>query len=652
MPYYGDTSITFADNDRKNVTVINGANMRGKTSLLNALRWVFYGKAINRARGAYDEFVLINKVAAEKNDWEMYVHVTFESNGHVYELNRRVHQRFMKIIPTSSNELAFSVMLKKDGTVLPQEQIELEIGRVVPEQTSRFFLFDGELLAEYEVLVGEESSQAREIKKAIEGVLGVPALIFGRNCTSGLLKVARTRMNDDAQKVRGLESHRAIFSKLENEIDVLEKRIVEYRNQLDDTSRVLSKVSSLVEAAESTYAAKVRRDSTKRELDSAQRLLDELFGKRKEYFKDAWREVLRPKLTVIQSELEVKSNQQLELLREKSLIESKISDLVKSKNNKTCRVCNNRLTDQNLGDLGHELGSLEAKLAGLSIDFDAMSAISSQKSLVNRLLKSTMSSQIVTLKGDITTQSISVSELESELSNLDKEIAEHDIAEISRNRVQRDRLLEHCGKLKTLIATDEQNRDNKKKDLLLSSQTIKARLNDQTQHENSVMAVTKLETLEKVYEVSIGKLREKLRRKVEQEASSAFKHLTTQENYSGLRINQNYGLTIYDHNENDVQIRSAGAEQIVALSLISGLTNSATNSMPIVMDTPFGRLDPGHRRNILRYLPTSCNQLILLVHDGELDVATINATIPDRVGNIYRIINVNHVHSRIESSSI
>ena len=65
MPYRCKMSITFPTDADKNVMLVFGDNMRGKTSLLNALRWAFYGKAINRAKGTYDEFVLINKVAVE-----------------------------------------------------------------------------------------------------------------------------------------------------------------------------------------------------------------------------------------------------------------------------------------------------------------------------------------------------------------------------------------------------------------------------------------------------------------------------------------------------------------------------------------------------------------------------------------------------------
>ena len=63
--------------------------------------------------------------------------------------------------------------------------------------------------------------------------------------------------------------------------------------------------------------------------------------------------------------------------------------------------------------------------------------------------------------------------------------------------------------------------------------------------------------------------------------------------------------------------RGAGVEQIVALSLILALGKSAVRSGTLVLDTPFGRLDETHRKNILKWLPVECEQVILLMQSGE-----------------------------------
>jgi DNA sulfur modification protein DndD len=47
--------------------------------------------------------------------------------------------------------------LRKDGTVLSPDVRDSEIARVMPETVSCFFLFDGELLQQYEELLRDES---------------------------------------------------------------------------------------------------------------------------------------------------------------------------------------------------------------------------------------------------------------------------------------------------------------------------------------------------------------------------------------------------------------------------------------------------------------------------------------------------------------
>jgi DNA sulfur modification protein DndD len=128
-----------------------------------------------------------------------------------------------------------------------------------------------------------------------------------------------------------------------------------------------------------------------------------------------------------------------------------------------------------------------------------------------------------------------------------------------------------------------------------------------------------LQALVDVFGHGIGKLRDALRENVESHATKAFLSMTTEKTFKGLRINNRYGLNILDRNGEPLPLRSAGAEQIVALSLIDGLSKSSGKDAPLIMDTPFGRLDPRHRRNVLTHLPSMARQVILLVHEGEMD---------------------------------
>jgi hypothetical protein len=124
--------------------------------------------------------------------------------------------------------------------------------------------------------------------------------------------------------------------------------------------------------------------------------------------------------------------------------------------------------------------------------------------------------------------------------------------------------------------------------------------------------------LHKLFDAAVGAYREQLRKRVEADATRHFKALTTEPEYAGLRINDSYGLTIVHRDVADIPVRSAGAEHVVALCLMGALQNNAPLRGPIVIDSPFGRLDRGHTRNIVRALPTMTKQIVLLVYEDEL----------------------------------
>ncbi len=87
----------------------------------------------------------------------------------------------------------------------------------------------------------------------------------------------------------------------------------------------------------------------------------------------------------------------------------------------------------------------------------------------------------------------------------------------------------------------------------------------------------------------------------------------------------------------DPESLSAGERQLTALALLWGLARSAGRPLPVVIDTPLGRLDTGHRRHVVeRYLPSASHQVVVLSTDTEIDAAMHDLLEP-RVGRAYRL---------------
>lgn len=218
MPYKGTLSLTFPTRPDQNVMLVYGDNMRGKTSLLNALRWAFYGKALGRHSRELPLQDLINKEATLEGDWNMETCITFEEGGHTYEYRRRASKHPLVSKPSRPEDFEVSRGLLRDGIAINGYMIDSEISRFAPEQTSRFFLFDGELLQEYESLLIDGSEQGRKIKEAIEQALGVPSLIKGREDAQTLLKSAQKQQTRDLDKISGMERHVERQRALQSEI--------------------------------------------------------------------------------------------------------------------------------------------------------------------------------------------------------------------------------------------------------------------------------------------------------------------------------------------------------------------------------------------------------------------------------------------------
>ena len=261
MPFKGEMELTFPQDEHRNVMIVFGDNMRGKTSILNAVRWAFYGEALGRHSRPIPLQEIVNKDAALADDWRVEVHVKFDANGRTYDLRRVAQRRSLVLTPSKPDDFTRSIHLASDGSVISGDQVETEIGLIAPQQISRFFLFDGELLQEYETLLIEDNQQGRQIKEAIEQVLGVPALTNGRVDIQTILKQAQKRQNADLKQITGLEKQAERLAGLTARRDAIDGDLEDLNTRLKKVREERLALDDELEAAQSVIGAKATLDA-------------------------------------------------------------------------------------------------------------------------------------------------------------------------------------------------------------------------------------------------------------------------------------------------------------------------------------------------------------------------------------------------------
>ena len=131
----------------------------------------------------------------------------------------------------------------------------------------------------------------------------------------------------------------------------------------------------------------------------------------------------------------------------------------------------------------------------------------------------------------------------------------------------------------------------------------------------------------------------------------SFQHLIRKPDLLGsVRISkENYEMTLYDPVGAVVpfHILSAGERQLLATSILWGLAKVSGRPVPLIIDTPLGRLDSNHRTHLVeRYFPTASHQVILLSTDEEL-VGSYRDMLESHVGRKFLL---SYDHSKSSSS--
>lgn len=634
-PFKSHQTVKFSPQD--GVTVIYGENMRGKTSVLNAIRFVFFGKVIARGMKATSLHKVGNWEQAVQGKYGFETQLEFDYEGREYKLTRSCRPR-PGVTPAGDDDYVVEYYLQRDGSVLGPQQAEAELKRILPEQISRFFLFDGELLQEYEDLLSSESDMGRRISEAIERILGVPVLTSAR---ATLLRLKEKSERAEATAAQGDHKTREFGNQLADlhdqrrvmheDLQRLERDLEALRSQkavLEEAMKKKERVAALLEKRD-TLGRAAKEIQTKKVAKEAELQVA---------MSNAWCSLLSEPMRQTTAKLK---EQEADLQR--ALLRAELLRGLQEGATEECPACLQQVTvaartriEASLRERGEEVPcNQERELSAVrrKLDGVAQHAEAARTEYLRVLWDSVEETEV-----DLAGKRAERDEITKQLENVDEE-ALRKIKIDFENTIRQIEVLERgIAKARAAVETNKADAEN-----------IQRRL-DKLSGSNLAAARRRRELyshLHKLIDEAVAAYREQLRKRVEVDATRHFRALTTEPDYAGLRINDSYGLTIVHKDGADIAVRSAGAEHIVALCLMGALQNNAPLRGPIIIDSPFGRLDRGHTRNVVRTLPTMAKQVVLLVYEDELPPDVAREELKAKLRGEYRLERRSARHSEL-----
>lgn len=169
--FRGSTNIDFSCDPEKNVTVILGDNTFGKTTLLQAFNWCFYGK-VNFDQNP--DFLLNYEVSEEMRNGEQQlveIEITVLHDGIEYVITRSQRYNCSNGNVRGESVPRVKVSYKQnDGQTesVKPAHVENVINNILPEDLSTYFFFDTERVS--------SASSRRDVAEAVKGLLGLSIL--------------------------------------------------------------------------------------------------------------------------------------------------------------------------------------------------------------------------------------------------------------------------------------------------------------------------------------------------------------------------------------------------------------------------------------------------------------------------------------------
>ncbi len=651
--FKGTQEIIFSQHKDKNVTIIVGENGTGKTTFEQAFTWCLYGET-----SFSDKSLLCKSTAQEMNPGEERIvsailEFTHNNTDYKCKTEQTYYRNSKGVIKSKSNLNRVLEYRGKDGQQeqIPPTQIEGEINKILPEQLSNYFFFDGERIGR----MSKENAKGKpkDFAAAVKNLLGLSAFeialyhINGKMNSYSVVKSYNSSYNFSGNSE--LKNLISAIDCLEKERNDKELRIVEIdEKDLPTIQKEKERIIAEQKKYENVESFVNERKIYEESLQSAENLRKtnvkdflKLFSERSYNF---------VALNVI--------NKAVDQLSKADIKDAGIPDIHKRTIdfliNRGCCICGTKIEKDSdiYNHLIEQLKFIPPQSLGTAIRQFVNTANEKVKNAICCDDFETSYSRIRQSDADVEKYSEEISRINKELAGID----ENGISKLQKDleyySQKEQEYVEERGKCKEAISrlTDEINGKEQAKSKFTN-------IGETNKKISCYLAYAKyiFEEMQKQYQEE----ETKVRLQFEETINKIFKEI-----YNGglsLKIDEKYNIKILvnDFNGYNEDVETSTAQSLsVILAFISAVIKMArenensgnkllvTEAYPLVMDAPLSAFDKTRIQTICEVLPKIAEQVIIFINDKDGEVAEAN--MKEKIGKKYTFRKENEFETYME----
>jgi DNA sulfur modification protein DndD len=594
------------------VVLFGGLNGSGKTTILTAVRLALYGRQAlgsGLPQRAYNE-LLRNLIHRNAESVVPTIRSEIGLEFSYWHAGQRVSYRVVRVWEERGKTIEEHLGIFRDGVEvggLSQDQGQSFLNLLIPSGVSQFFFFDGEKIAS---LARENSDDV--LAESVNKLLGLDVI---EKLRSDLTILLRQKRSEQAG------STRTEYDGYERELADLER---DCNQQL---AYVRDDLTPKIEHAKSRVA-QIRAQLADRGSDWAvdrqalEQVLDKLDDEKKRLELEVKDQIAGLLPFAVAPKLRAKALAQLE------------HDASVARNSVLATILND-----NLGSLAKALAkTLPTKHASMATEVikrfvsdtsqlgqkrqhTRLEISDADRARFQRTLSESLSSEVAKF-ADMTSQLVRVEEelgqISVQLSRAPSEDALKEIfhelqsasEEVGRLMQQRGAILEEARR-KTWLSIDIVRKLRRAEERMVNANASDVgyqraeSIFHMLQGFSQQVAQAKVETLERHFVTAFRRLA----RKEDMVMNVRIDPMT----FSASLIDK-YGQVISKDG------LSAGEKQMYAIAMLEALGKTSGRQLPVIIDTPLGRLDSKHRTKLVEsYFPRASHQVIVLSTDTEVD---------------------------------